>query len=76
MHIERENMKLLRKMHEILHATNPDFEMAEQAGPRSLNIGARRADLTRIMEENLVSRVVAQRQKGKERRTQAQLPRA
>ncbi len=55
MHIERENMKLLRKMHEILHATNPEFELGDQAGPRSLNIGARRADLTRIMEENLVS---------------------
>jgi len=47
-------MKLLRKMHDILHTTNPDFESSEPPGPRSLNIGVRRADLTRIMEENLV----------------------
>lgn len=56
--IERDNMKLLRKMHEILHQTNPAFESSGPVGPRSLNIVARRADLTRIMEENLVSPVL------------------
>jgi hypothetical protein len=53
--IERENMKLLRKMQSILMHTNPAFAENRPAGPRSLNIGARRAEMNRITADNLVS---------------------
>lgn len=54
MQIEHDNTKLLAKMNSILYHKNPEFAEVPSAGPRSLNIGARRAELTRIMADNLV----------------------
>ena len=56
MHIERENMKMLRKMHEILRQTSSELTGGGPSSPklRSLNSDSRRAELTRIMESNLV----------------------
>ena len=53
--IERDNQKLLSKMTSILMHSNPAFADHRPAGPRSLNIGARRAEMTRITADNHVS---------------------
>ncbi len=52
--IERDNLLLLHKMHEILH-TPSAFELASHTGPRSMNIRNRRSELLRITHDNHVS---------------------